>query len=233
MSTARFYTILAVVTMISQPLATFFASLPEWSAGFACLSRIQAYLTQVELQDARRITAEPTAGSSHSANTWESGNMESVARPNFAIQLEGVNVSMDLTGSILRDASIRIRAGEITVIHGSVGCGKSTLLKVMLGEMLLRNGIALLSSLSIAYAGQRPWLLNTTIRLNIIGHKAYDHELYENIIFICDLGIDFETLPNGDQTMVGSGGCNLSGGQKQRIVSRVVRLLLLRPDKAI
>ncbi|TQW12261.1 poly(A)-binding protein-dependent poly(A) ribonuclease [Cordyceps javanica] len=231
MSSARFYTILAVVTMIAQPLASFFASLPEWSAGFACLSRIQAYLTQDELKDPRRIGRASSTSSSIATDALGSG-ATSVALPvQYAIELSGVNVSMDLTGSILRDASIVIKSGEITMIHGSVGCGKSTLLKVMLGEMELRNGLALLRSPSIAFAGQRPWLLNTTIRLNIIGHKAYNHALYQKTIFICALGVDFESLPDGDQTIVGSGGCILSGGQMQRI--SIARAIYVEADVTI
>ncbi|XWW94174.1 hypothetical protein V2A60_002116 [Cordyceps javanica] len=112
MSSARFYTILAVVTMIAQPLASFFASLPEWSAGFACLSRVQAYLTQDELKDPRRIGRASSTSSSIATDALGSG-ATSVALPvQYAIELSGVNVSMDLTGSILRDASIVIKSEQ-------------------------------------------------------------------------------------------------------------------------
>ncbi len=212
-STARFYAILAVVTLLTDPLTNFIILLPGWSASFACLSRIQSYLTQEELQDPRRIRPSSRQGSRGSSNSGSAQPQEHL------IHLGGVNVTMDLTGTILRNASIVIRPGEITMIDGTVGCGKSTLLNVMLGEMPLRNGSATLSTRSIAFAGQKPWLLNTTIRLNIIGHKAYNEALYTRVVHICDLRIDFEQLPNGDETVVGSGGCQLSGGQKQRIVS--------------
>ncbi len=213
------------MTLVAQPLAAFFASLPQWSAGFACLSRIQVYLAQKELKDPRRVLRLSTAGSSPGQNATglHDRNPEARART-YAIELENINVSMDLTGSILRDATILVKTGEITMIDGSVGCGKSTLLKVMLGEMVLRNGTALLASPSIAYAGQRPWLLNTTIILNIIGHKPFNRTLYERVIFICGLSPDFEALPDGDETIVGSGGCILSGGQKQRVVSDMTQL---------
>ncbi|KAJ6783399.1 hypothetical protein PWT90_02209 [Aphanocladium album] len=210
-STARFYAVLAVVTLLTDPLANFITLLPGWSASFACLSRIQSYLTQEELQDPRRHRPISRQSSRRSSNSGP-------AQPRaHLIHLSGINVTMDLTGTILRNASIVIRPGEVTMIDGPVGCGKSTLLNVMLGEMPLRNGTATLSTRSIAFAGQKPWLLNTTIRLNIIGHEAYNEVLYTRIIYICDLSTDFEQLPNGDETVVGSGGCQLSGGQKQRI----------------
>ncbi|OAR02083.1 hypothetical protein LLEC1_05009 [Akanthomyces lecanii] len=229
-STARFYTILAVVTLVAQPLAAFFASLPQWSAGFACLSRIQAYLAQEELKDPRRVLRPSSSGSTGNATGLHNRNPNARTRT-YAIELENINVSMDLTGSILRDATILVKTGKITMIDGSVGSGKSTLLKVMLGEMMLRNGTALVASPSVAYAGQRPWLLNTTILLNIIGHKPFNRTLYDNVIFICGLSPDFEQLQDGDGTVVGSGGCMLSGGQKQRI--SIARALYVEADITI
>ncbi|KAJ3495411.1 hypothetical protein NLG97_g3417 [Lecanicillium saksenae] len=231
-STARFYAILAVIAMIVQPLANSFWNLSNWATGFACLARIQAYLAQDDLEDPRQVVR--SLGVRLASNTNGPRRRRSSSSTRFipyAIQLTGVNVSMDLTGSILRDASIVIKAGEITVIHGSVGCGKSTLLKVMLGEMLLRNGLALIASRSIAFAGQKPWLLNTSVRLNIIGHKPYDAVVYERVTFICDLIVDFQRLPNGDETLVGSDGCMLSGGQKLRI--SIARALYLEADVTI
>lgn len=210
-STARFYAILAVVTLLTDPLANFIILLPGWSASFACLSRIQSYLRQEELQDPRSFSALSRRNSRRSSNSGSAG----LPRP--VIHLSGINVTMDLTGIILRNASIVVRAGQVTMIDGTVGCGKSTLLNVMLGEMPLRNGTATLSTRSIAVAGQKPWLLNKSIRLNIIGHKAFNATLYSHVVDICDLTVDFQQLPNGDETVVGSGGCQLSGGQKQRI----------------
>ncbi|KAJ3497323.1 hypothetical protein NLG97_g1994 [Lecanicillium saksenae] len=217
-STARFYAILAVVTLLADPLARLIGLLPYGAAGLACFSRIQDYLTQDELQDPRRISSHSHQGS----------HLASAQPALHFIDLRGINVTMDLTGIILRNASIVIRPGEITMIDGGVGCGKSTLLNVMLGEMPLRNGTAALSTRSIAFAGQKPWLLNTTIRLNIIGHNAYNAIIYTRVVHICDLNTDFDQLPGGDQTVVGSGGCQLSGGQKQRI--SIARALYLEAD---
>ncbi|XWW92914.1 hypothetical protein V2A60_000841 [Cordyceps javanica] len=194
-STARFYAVLAAVTLLTDPLSNVIVLLPGWSASFACLSRIQSYLTQDELQDYRLVRSSFRQGSRRSSNSGSPRPLE------HFIHLQGVNVTMDLTGTILRNASIVIRPGEVTMIDGTVGCGKSALLNVMLGEMPLRNGTATLSTRSIAFAGQKPWLLNTTIRLNIIGHKPYNEAVYARVVHICDLSIDFDQLPHGDETV--------------------------------
>ncbi|OAA75071.1 ABC transporter, transmembrane domain, type 1 [Akanthomyces lecanii RCEF 1005] len=215
MSSARFYTIIAVVSMVSQPLAAFFANLPNWATGFACLDRIQTYLARDEARDPRRVTDYAVSVPTDATGLRRRGTRATAV--SYTVQLRAINVALGASDSVLSDATISIKAGDVTMIHGSVGCGKSTLLKAMLGEMAFKSGTAVISSPSIAFAGQRPWLLNTTIRLNIIGRKSYDRTLYQRIIFVCDLASDLERLPNGDQTLAGSAGCNLGGGQKQRI----------------
>lgn len=218
MSTARFYTILAVVALVARPIMLLFENFTSWASGFACLDRIQDYLNQEEMEDTRQVIADLTTASVTDAATMDSSNTRAPSTPT-ALQLVDISISVDRAGSILREASIVIKPGEMTMILGSVGCGKSTLLRAMLGEMVLKSGRALLSSRSIAFASQRPWLLNTSIRLNIIGRKPFDEALYRRVTFICELGPDFEQLPNGDETVIGSGGSMLSGGQKQRVVS--------------
>ncbi|KAM3453841.1 hypothetical protein MY3296_003502, partial [Beauveria thailandica] len=52
-SVARFFTTLAVVTLVSNPLSAFVQTLSSWSSGFACLVRIQNYLNLSETEDAR------------------------------------------------------------------------------------------------------------------------------------------------------------------------------------
>eukprot|EP00041_Stephanoeca_diplocostata_P037052 m.1381874 g.1381874 ORF g.1381874 m.1381874 type:complete len:390 (-) comp24971_c3_seq1:3495-4664(-) len=66
---------------------------------------------------------------------------------------------------------------------------------------------------------QHPWLLNATIRENIVFDciKPFDAALYNDICRACCLDVDFQRMPLGDQTNVGDGGSNLSGGQRQRV----------------
>lgn len=76
---------------------------------------------------------------------------------------------------------------------------------------------------TIAYSGQQPWLLNGTIRENILFGESYRPKRYENIIEMCALRADIDLMPDGDQTQVGERGLNLSGGQKMRVsIARAV-----------
>lgn len=138
----------------------------------------------------------------------------------FSVRIQNAIVAYgENVDAVLRNVTALLKPSEITMLYGSVGCGKTTFLKTILGEVVLKNGSVTLATTSMAYAAQHPWLLNISIRLNIIGNKVYNQNLYQRIVFICALDIDFRQLPDGDQTLAGSGGANLSGGQKQRIVS--------------
>lgn len=192
------------------------------------MSRIQAYLNRPERTDARLLMEPEPQPSSSSQNAPGLRNRNAPSAPiQFAVRLENVNVTDDLAGSILRDLTAYIRAGEVSMMIGSVGCGKTTVLNAILGEARLRSGSVLISSRDIALAGQKPFLINATIRVNIVGQCAYNHERYTNVLYICDLEIDLEALADGDQTVVGDNGVVLSGGQKQRIVSSTCELLFV------
>lgn len=76
------------------------------------------------------------------------------------------------------------------------------------------------------------WLVNDTIRENILFASPYDGERYKAVMIACSLERDFQILDHGDRTEVGEKGISLSGGQKQRIslaralYSRSAHLLL-------
>jgi ATP-binding cassette subfamily C (CFTR/MRP) protein 1 len=64
----------------------------------------------------------------------------------------------------------------------------------------------------IAYVGQQAWIMNATLRDNILFSKPYDRNLYERTITACGLKPDIDILPAGDMTEIGERGINLSGG---------------------
>ncbi|KAJ1556910.1 hypothetical protein HK096_010171, partial [Nowakowskiella sp. JEL0078] len=69
----------------------------------------------------------------------------------------------------------------------------------------------------VAYVSQTAWLMNATIRDNILFGAKYDENRYREVVEACALVKDFEILEGGDLTEIGEKGINLSGGQKQRI----------------
>ncbi|KAK4829449.1 hypothetical protein QYF61_004667 [Mycteria americana] len=120
----------------------------------------------------------------------------------------------------LSNINIRIPTGQMTMIVGQVGCGKSSLLLAILGEMQTLEGKVHWSNrnrYSVAYAAQKPWLLNATVEENIIFGSPFNKQRYKAVTDACSLQPDIDLLPFGDQTEIGERGINLSGGQRQRI----------------
>ena len=127
-----------------------------------------------------------------------------------------------LESKVLRDISFTVEHGEFAVIVGKIGSGKSSLLKALLGEMNILRGSARLEG-TVAYIAQEAFLVNDTIRNNILFGKEYDRERYREALRVCQLREDLEILPAGDQTEIGENGLNLSKGQKQRVsIARAV-----------
>uniref|UniRef100_A0A9L0RT34 ATP binding cassette subfamily C member 8 n=1 Tax=Equus caballus TaxID=9796 RepID=A0A9L0RT34_HORSE len=143
----------------------------------------------------------------------------------------------------LSNITIRIPRGQLTMIVGQVGCGKSSLLLATLGEMQKISGAVFWNSSlpdsetgedpsperepaanadvrkrgPVAYASQKPWLLNATVEENITFESPFNKQRYKMVIEACSLQPDIDILPHGDQTQIGERGINLSGGQRQRI----------------
>ncbi|SMR57118.1 unnamed protein product [Zymoseptoria tritici ST99CH_1E4] len=131
------------------------------------------------------------------------------------------------------DLDMNFTVGQLNVIVGPTGSGKTSMLMALLGEMKLLAGQVHLPggrsredlkrdpntglTESVAYCAQQPWLVNGTVKDNIVFASKWDARRYKDVIVACSLQRDLEILDSGDQTLVGEKGVTLSGGQKQRI----------------
>ncbi|XP_034989512.1 ATP-binding cassette sub-family C member 5 isoform X2 [Zootoca vivipara] len=106
--------------------------------------------------------------------------------------------------------------GKLVGICGSVGSGKTSFISAILGQMTLLEGSISVDG-TFAYAAQQAWILNATLRDNILFGKEFEEERYNTVLNDCCLRPDLAILPNGDLTEIGERGANLSGGQRQRI----------------
>jgi len=104
----------------------------------------------------------------------------------------------------------------LTAVVGPVGAGKSSFLNVLLGEVGIDKGEAMVHG-KISYASQESWVFEGTIRDNIVFVEDYNERRYKKVVKVCGLERDMELLPRGDLTVVGERGVSLSGGQKARV----------------
>jgi len=65
---------------------------------------------------------------------------------------------------------------------------------------------------SIAYVPQQAWILNGSIRSNILFGADFDRDRLAKVYKWCELVHDLKLFPAGDMTEIGDKGVNLSGG---------------------
>lgn len=127
----------------------------------------------------------------------------------------------------LKDINYTARKGELSCVVGRVGAGKSSFLQSILGDLWKMQGHVEVHG-TVAYVAQQSWVMNATVRENIIFGYKYDSTFYEKTVKACALLADFAQLPDGDETTVGERGISLSGGQKARLA--LARAVYARAD---
>ncbi|KAK7205296.1 P-loop containing nucleoside triphosphate hydrolase protein, partial [Myxozyma melibiosi] len=211
------FSCLSLINIVRKPIERLATSITEIMSAKVSLDRMQTFLEEEPTGKYRVLSVprgpeSPYIGFENASFTW--GPRTDVGK--FA----------------LWDLSIDFPVGKLTVVIGPTGSGKSSLLMALLGEMTLIEGNVFLPGLSttsgipsplagytdtVAYCAQRPWLLNDSIRNNIVFGSAFDEARYFRVITACCLLPIFDSLEHGDLTIVGDKGITLSGGQKQRI----------------
>eukprot|EP00903_Cladosiphon_okamuranus_P012646 g11831.t1 len=111
---------------------------------------------------------------------------------------------------------VQIPSGKLTAVVGQVGSGKSSLLSALLGDMTKVEGEISIDG-SVAYVAQTAWIINATLKDNVLMGRPFDEARYRQVLDVCDMKQDLAQLPAGDETEIGEKGINLSGGQKQRV----------------
>lgn len=130
-------------------------------------------------------------------------------------------------GNVLENISFSAHKGELSCVVGRVGAGKSSFLSTLLGDLYKIKGEVVLRG-KVAYVAQSPWVMNASVRENVVFGYRWDPQFYEKTIEACALKDDFASLPDGDQTEVGERGISLSGGQKARLT--LARAVYARAD---
>ena len=76
--------------------------------------------------------------------------------------------------------TLEFKTGQLSVVSGANGSGKTSLLLSLLGEnKLLEGSVTWNQDSVVAYLDQqRPWLMNTSIKNNILFFAPYKEKRY-------------------------------------------------------
>lgn len=203
---------LTLFNLLTFPLAILPMVITAIVEASVAVSRLTSYLTADELQD-DAVRREPAV---------EENGEESVR-----IRDASFTWDKNAEGRTLEQINFTAHKGELACIVGRVGAGKSSLLQAVLGDLWKINGEVVLHGKS-AYVPQQAWVMNASVRENIVFGHRWDPQFYEKTVNACALRDDFAQLPDGDQTEVGERGISLSGGQKARLT--LARAVYARAD---
>lgn len=161
---------------------------------------------EVYWSDPRAPTERKGPDSDDDASTVSSvgGKLDASEASDLESGLDDLSTSI-LIKPALKNLSMEIERGQLCAVVGRVASGKSTLCSAILNETFLEKGEISLKG-RIAYAAQTPWILNATVRDNILFGQPYDESKFQRVIKACQLEHDLEILTNGQWTEIGEKG---------------------------
>ncbi len=245
LSPSQGYATLALFGLLRDPLSSLNTYLNSYIKAQVSLGRLERFVLEAPLlqtYEGRLLTDNDVGGPEEDADDDEEEDDEE-GRQDFqspglrsgevllggsggASFTWGDSAKENRGGSLLSGVELHAQPGELVCVYGPTGCGKSSLLLALLGEMrrVAPNGAAASATVParccggrVSYAAQRPWILNGTIRANILFGQPLDSVRYDAALEACALRPDLEALEGGDLTEIGEKGVTLSGGQQQRL----------------
>lgn len=114
---------------------------------------------------------------------------------------------------IVRRFDVTVHRGQVLACCGPVGGGKSTFLRGILGEAPpVDTDTQIQVRGELSFVPQTPFILNDTLRENILFGRPYDEYRFNRVVRACCLGPDIENLgPGRDLTEIGERGLTVSG----------------------
>ena len=222
MTLALLITFVGYVQQMQDPIDMFSYALGEWSG---CKNNMQRIL---EILDSM-----PEVTEKENAIHLPEGLRGDV-------ELEDVTFGYEPNKPVLKQISLQVHSGEMLGVVGRSGAGKTTLVNLISRLYDPQEGTVRLDGIDVkdlsfdslrgevAMVSQETYIFMGTVRENIA--YARPDAAAEEIMQAARLASAHDficAMPNGYDTMIGSGGRELSGGERQRI--SITRAILADP----
>ncbi|KZT36414.1 P-loop containing nucleoside triphosphate hydrolase protein [Sistotremastrum suecicum HHB10207 ss-3] len=211
LTASRLFSSMVVFGRLESYLGQIFWVIPEIVDAKVSLDRVAEFVNNGERYSTAPNTAPEVADVTtvhirDAVFTWDKPSSAPAIRQ-FKLEVNG---------------ELKFHTGRVNLICGPTASGKTSLLMALLGELhflplspsatchLPRGG-------GVAYAAQESWVLNATIKDNILFGLPYEKSRFDKVIYQTGLLRDLSLFEAGDLTEVGERGITLSGGQKARI----------------
>jgi len=205
------YTIISIINSTTSPLrgiSLYFNALDRAKVASKRITSILSLKEKATVKDSKRLLVGEIDIESASFSWKEPLATNSSSQNELEAELHNI--------------TIRINSGEFIGVVGEVGSGKSSLLLSIMGELHTVKGKVMKQG-RFAYIPQEAFVINDTLKNNILFGEELHNERYAKILRLCELEHDIRILSAGDLTEIGELGINLSGGQKQRVsIARAV-----------
>lgn len=212
MTASQAFTVLALFGILSRTFSIAPTGVQAFAEAIVAIRRLQNLLALDDLKDSTieeqnaqvsKDNPDEAVATVDCYFTWEPSSTKGSGKSgNSILQIDPVfDASKGEESLVLQTINLRVRKGELVAIQGPVGSGKSSLLLGMLGEMQCLKG-SMFVQRSVAYVSQQPWILNDTIRRNIIYTSSFDPERYLKVVSACALEHDISQFPGGHDTEI-------------------------------
>lgn len=201
LSTDIAFTAISLFNLLQFPLSVFPWAISDFIEAKVSVTRLSSFLESEELDPYSVIRLDAETKSSVPAVEVHKGNFLWSKYP---------------SKKALQQIEFEAFNGTLSCFVGRVGAGKSAFAQALLGNLYKESGEVIMRG-SVAYVPQVSWIMNGTVKENILFGFKEDPEFYAKTIKACALTQDLEVFPNGDMTQVGEKGISLSGGQKARL----------------
>ena len=228
---ANLFTAMALFNQLTVCLSVFPVTIPIFIKGFVSRNRIIQFFNRPETYDTfvpldKHVDFNDEEALDQDIEDDVSLNSPMLTENNAAakliIELKGASFRWtENSVDILHDINLTIPQGKLTILIGKSGSGKSSLLAAILKELHQTKGTRDYDTeeeySKYALLPQNPWLLNATIKDNILFGRPFKAKRYMKTIQACELKAEIDMMPDGHETEVGERGILLSGGQRQRL----------------